>query len=208
MALSKKSSACWSTMATHHWLKACAFCCACLAATVQADRSDQISDAELKAFLAQSVDAEQQAFDRYDAEVWLLGMSSRMARYRVSAEESQQILRAVYREAKQFELEPDLVLAVIAIESSFNRFAVSSAGAQGLMQVMPFWKRELGRDDDNLTDIDTNIRYGCSILKYYLGVERGDLVRALARYNGSLGKTHYPELVLVNWEQYWRSGRL
>ncbi len=191
-----------------HWLKGLALSCLWLASAALADRSEQISDAELKAFLTQSVGAEQRAFDKYDAEVWLLGMSSRMARYRVAPEEAQQILRAVYREAVQFELEPDLVLAVIAIESSFNRFAVSTAGAQGLMQVMPFWKREIGREEDNLTDIDTNIRYGCSILKYYLGVEQGDLVRALARYNGSLGKTHYPELVLVNWEQYWRSGRL
>ena len=191
-----------------HQLRLCAALALCLAFGAQADRSAQISDAELKAFMAQNVGAKQQAFDKYDAEVWLLGMRSRMSRYRVSPDESIQILRAVYREAKQFELEPDLVLAVIAVESSFNRFAISSVGAQGLMQVMPFWKNELGREDDNLTDIDTNVRYGCSILKYYLGVERGNLVRALARYNGSLGKTYYPERVLVNWEQYWRSGRL
>ncbi|MDB2410252.1 lytic transglycosylase domain-containing protein [Pseudomonadales bacterium] len=105
-------------------------------------------------------------------------------------------------------LPPDIVLAVIAAESSFNRFAISSAGAQGLMQIMPFWKDEIGRSDDNLTDIATNIRYGCKILQFYLQKENGDLALALARYNGSVGQTRYSEKVLVIWEQHWRSGRL
>ena len=135
-------------------------------------------------------------------------MRARMSAYKISDKESYSILTAVYQEALNSNLAPDIVLAVIAAESSFNRFAVSSAGAQGLMQVMPFWKNEIGRTDDNLTDIATNIRYGCKILQFYLQKENGNLALALARYNGSVGKTRYSEKVLVIWEKNWRSGRL
>ena len=135
-------------------------------------------------------------------------MRARMAAYQISDKESYSILTTVYQEALNSGLSPDIVLAVIAAESSFNRFAISSAGAQGLMQIMPFWKDEIGRSDDNLTDIATNIRYGCKILQFYLQKENGDLALALARYNGSVGQTRYSEKVLVIWEQHWRSGRL
>ncbi len=172
------------------------------------DRSQQISDAELKDFLKQNIGQQSSLQDKFDAEVWLLGMKSRMQRYKVRNDETHEILQIVYREASQSGLPPDLVLAVIAIESSFKPFAISSAGAQGLMQVMPFWKLEIGRPDDNLTNISTNIRYGCKILEFYLQKEKGNVDKALARYNGSVGKTTYSEKVLVNWEQYWRSGRL
>lgn len=172
------------------------------------DRSAQIEDAELKRFLQANIGASESLQDKFDAQVWLFNMRSRMAIYKVSEEESYQILTAVYREATHAGLAPDIVLAVIAAESSFNRFAISRVGAQGLMQVMPFWKNEIGRPNDNLTDIDTNIRYGCKILQYYLQVEQGDLALALARYNGSVGRTTYSEKVLVIWEARWRSGRL
>ena len=97
------------------------------------------------------------------------------------------------------------MLALIHTESSFDRFAVSSAGAQGLMQVMPFWKSVIGRPDDNLTDIETNLRYGSAILSHYLKRESGNLTRALARYNGSLGQTWYPDRVYENWDRHWRN---
>lgn len=174
----------------------------------KSDRRAQISDVELRHFLQNSLDNPAAELDKYQAEVWLESMLSRMAVYKVDKKEALAILKAVYREAKASDLEPDLVLAVIAIESSFDRFAISVAGAQGLMQVMPFWKDELGRPLDNLMDIDTNIRYGCKILQYYLQKSRGRLSDALARYNGSFGRTSYPEKVLVNWQERWQSGRV
>ncbi|MGB5325612.1 MAG: lytic transglycosylase domain-containing protein [Pseudomonadales bacterium] len=172
-------------------------------------RDAQINDSELKAFLQQSLNSEREAkFDKYDAEVWLESMLSRMQVYKTAREEALAVLQAVYREAHASNLPPDLVLAVIAIESAFNRFAVSRVGAQGLMQVMPFWKREIGRVGDNLMDIDVNVRYGCKILQYYINKSGGNLSEALARYNGSYGRTVYSEKVLVAWQQRWQSGRL
>ena len=101
-----------------------------------------------------------------------------------------------------------MVLALIEVESYFDRFAVSRVGAQGLMQVMPFWKKEIGRPDDNLTNADTNLRYGCQILQFYLQKEKGNVHRALARYNGSLGKSWYPERVFDRWRRHWYNGEL
>ena len=172
------------------------------------NRSAQINDIELKQFLQHSLREQQITLDKYDAEVWLESMLSRMQRYKIERDEAMSILRAVYQEAKLSDIEPDLVLAVIAIESSFDRFAISPVGAQGLMQVMPFWKKEIGRNSDNLTDIAVNIRYGCKILQFYLQKSKGDLSEALARYNGSLGRTVYSEKVLVAWQRRWQSGRL
>jgi len=172
------------------------------------NRSAQINDIELRQFLQYSLREPQITLDKYDAEVWLESMLSRMQRYKIERDEALSILRAVYQEAKLSDIEPDLVLAVIAIESSFDRFAISPVGAQGLMQVMPFWKKEIGRNSDNLTDIAVNIRYGCKILQFYLQKSKGDLSEALARYNGSLGRTVYSEKVLVAWQRRWQSGRL
>ena len=95
------------------------------------------------------------------------------------------------------------MLAVIHTESAFDRFAISSVGAQGYMQVMPFWKNEIGRSEDNLTLAETNLRYGCTILSFYINKEKGNLTRGLARYNGSLGQTWYPEKVMNFWDNYW-----
>ena len=114
-----------------------------------------------------------------------------------------ELLRAVHREASKADLKPDLVLALIEIESRFDNYAISSAGAQGLMQVMPFWKKEIGRPDDNLTDINTNLSYGCRILQFYLQKEKGNWMHALARYNGSYGKYWYPERVMDAWRKRW-----
>ncbi len=148
--------------------------------------------------------AEAESFeDRFDAEVWLLDMSTRLKRYVPDAEERLSLLRLVHQEASKAGLKPDMVMALIHAESRFDRFAISSVGAQGMMQVMPFWKAELGRPQDNLTDNATNLRYGCTILSYYLKKERGDLTRALARYNGSLGKTQYPSKVIGLWQDIW-----
>ncbi len=169
----------------------------------------QINDAALKQFLQNSFAAQAStptgAFDKYDAEVWLERSLANMRRFKVEKADALKILKSVYVQSQAHQLPPDLVLAVIEIESHFQRFAVSSAGAQGLMQVMPFWKQEIGRPNDNLTDIKTNIQYGCNILAYYLKVANQNWSEALARYNGSFGRTVYSEKVLTVWGDSWRN---
>ena len=163
---------------------------------------------ELRVFLKQAVADAGSFKDRFDAEVWLFDMSGRMTRYIKDPQERLTFLRSVHREASAAGLSPELVLALIEVESYFDRFAVSRVGAQGLMQVMPFWKKEIGRPDDNLTNADTNLRYGCQILQFYLQKEKGNVHRALARYNGSLGKSWYPERVFDRWRRHWYNGEL
>jgi len=159
---------------------------------------------ELRSLLLNAVDDSESFDDKYDAEVWLLSMSHKLRRYIDDPEERLYILRHVHREAKRAELEPELVLAVIQIESAFDPYAVSVVGAQGMMQVMPFWKNEIGRSDDNLIDMKTNLRYGCTILKHYLDREKGGLANALARYNGSYGSFKYSKKVMDAWIDRWR----
>lgn len=141
--------------------------------------------------------------DRFDAIVWLTDMSKRLARQVQDPEERLHILKRVHYEAKRVDLPPELVLAVIDVESNFDRFAISHAGAQGLMQIMPFWLEELDRPNDNLMHIETNLRFGCTILRFYYDKERGDLIRALGRYNGSLGRRQYPNKVLDKLRLKW-----
>ncbi|MEO1419402.1 MAG: lytic transglycosylase domain-containing protein [Pseudomonadota bacterium] len=142
--------------------------------------------------------------DRFEAEVWLKDMSARLGRRVEDPEERIQILKGVHREATRVDLPPELILAVIEIESNFDRFAISRAGARGLMQVMPFWLDEIGQPDDSLFDIDTNLRMGCTILRHYYDREKGDLHRSLGRYNGSLGSTRYSNKVLDRLRGRWR----
>ncbi len=172
----------------------------CVAAHAQVR---QAAEPELRELLQHTVAQADSFQDRFDAEVWLLDMSTRMRRYIPDAEERLSLLRLVHREASKAGLRPDLVIALIHAESHFDRFAISSVGAQGMMQVMPFWKAELGRPQDNLTDNATNLRYGCTILSFYLRKENGDLNRALARYNGSLGKHTYSAKVVGFWHDFW-----
>jgi soluble lytic murein transglycosylase-like protein len=141
--------------------------------------------------------------DKYAAQVWLTDMALRLEKRVPDPHERMEILTHVHREATRAELPPELVLAVIDIESAFNRFAISSAGARGLMQVMPFWLAELKRPDDNLFDIETNLRMGCTILRYYLEMEDDRFGPALARYNGSVGKTWYPDRVMTRLNTRW-----
>lgn len=155
--------------------------------------------------LAISLADTSEAADRFDAEVWLRASEQRLVRYLQSHDERLELLRIVYREAHRQNLDADLVLAVMQVESAFDRFAISRVGAQGLMQVMPFWREEIGRPQDNLTEVETNIRYGTTILAHYLDVARNDLVDALARYNGSRGRLKYPELVVTAWRKTWRN---
>ncbi|MEL7297168.1 MAG: lytic transglycosylase domain-containing protein [Pseudomonadota bacterium] len=142
--------------------------------------------------------------DRFDAEVWLKDMSGRLGSRVKEPEERVAILKGVHREAQKIELAPELVLAVIDIESNFDRFAISYAGACGLMQVMPFWLDEIGQPNDSLFDIDTNLRMGCTILRHYYDREKGDLHKSLARYNGSVGSRRYSNKVLERLRKRWR----
>lgn len=166
--------------------------------------STQASDPELLRILRETVSQADSFDDRYDAEVWLLTKSNSLARFLPDKNRRFEFLRKVHRAASRAGLEPEIVLALIEVESHFNPYAVSRVGAQGLMQVMPFWKKEIGRPDDNLIDTDTNLRYGCTILKHYLKREKGRLADALARYNGSYGQYWYSERVLLAWEKRWR----
>ena len=138
-----------------------------------------------------------------DATDWLTRMSPRLEKRIPSAEYRIDLLRSVHYEATRAGLDPQLVLGLIQVESGFRKYAVSSAGARGYMQVMPFWVKLIGRDDDSLFDLRTNLRYGCTILRHYLDIERGDLYRALGRYNGSLGKPEYPNMVRAAWQNHW-----
>ena len=97
-----------------------------------------------------------------------------------------------------------MVLGLIQVESGFRKYAVSSAGARGYMQVMPFWIRVIGEPQHNLFSLRTNLRYGCVILRHYLNIENGDYFRALGRYNGSLGQPEYPDAVNAAWQGPWK----
>jgi soluble lytic murein transglycosylase-like protein len=110
------------------------------------------------------------------------------------------LLRTIYYEAKRSGLDPDLVLAVIRVESKFRKYAISSAGARGYMQVMLLWTGIVGETSSDLFNLRTNLRLGCAILRSYLDKERGNVHRALARYNGSLGKDDYPNLIYAAWQ--------
>jgi len=141
--------------------------------------------------------------DSCHAEGWSTDMARRLERQVRDPKERIEILTLVHMEAARVNLPPELILAVIDTESNFDRYAVSVAGALGLMQIMPFWIDEIGRSDDNLLHTTTNLRYGCTILRFYYDKENGDLQRALGRYNGSLGKRKYPNKVIDKLSKKW-----
>lgn len=165
-----------------------------LSASVQAALSRAVSDR------APPKSAFQNSMDSVD---WLTEMSRRLEKRIPDREARLDFLRAVHYEATRAGLDPQLVLGLIQVESGFKKYAVSSSGARGYMQVMPFWARLLGRGDDNLFHLRTSLRYGCTILRHYLDIEQGDLYRALGRYNGSLGQAEYPNLVRGAWHNQW-----
>jgi soluble lytic murein transglycosylase-like protein len=171
-----------------------------LAAEVRADLQASIADKP----------APRHGFTNSAAAVnWLTEMSQRLETRIPNFQSRVEFLRTIHFEAVRAGLDPQLVLALIQVESNFRKYAVSRSGARGYMQVMPFWVRVVGRKGDNLFSLRTNLRYGCVILKHYLDVEKGNLVRALGRYNGSLGRPEYPNLVIGAWRGAWRyQGRL
>jgi len=141
--------------------------------------------------------------DEQEARAWLAAMSSRLVRRMPERIAREEFLLTVHYEARRAGLDPQLVLALIQVESAFRKYAVSSAGARGFMQVMPFWSKLIGTAEHNLFHLRTNLRYGCTILRHYLDIEGGNLFRALGRYNGSLGKAEYPDMVLRAWHGNW-----
>ena len=165
-----------------------------LAASVQAALHAAVSDAA----------APEPLFaNKTEKERWLGEMSARLAKRIPDADYREDLLKTVHYEATRAGLDPQLVLGLIQVESGFRKYALSTAGARGFMQVMPFWVKLLGRPDDNLFHLRTNLRFGCTILRHYLDMERGDLFRALGRYNGSLGRPEYPNMVRAAWERQW-----
>lgn len=139
-----------------------------------------------------------------DANRWLQAMEQRLARRIPDRQQRLQLLRTVHYEATRAGLDPQLVLGVLEVESGFRKYAVSRAGARGYMQVMPFWVKLIGHRSHNLFHPRTNLRYGCVVLRHYLDIEKGDYFRALGRYNGSLGRPEYPNLVFGAWHGRWK----
>ena len=166
-----------------------------LAASVQSQMQSTVSD-QATPFLA---------FDTLEeARAWLDAMLKKLERRIPDRTIREELLVTVHYEAKRAALDPQLVLGLIQVESNFRKYAVSSAGARGYMQVMPFWVKQIGRPEHNLFHLRTNLRYGCVILKHYLEIEKGDLFRALGRYNGSLGQADYPRMVERAWVTIWK----
>jgi soluble lytic murein transglycosylase-like protein len=136
-------------------------------------------------------------------QAWLAEMSKRLIKRFPDEDQRNDFLKTVYYEATRAGLDPELVLGLIEVESGFKKYAVSSVAARGFMQVMPFWTQTIGSPDHDLFHLRTNLRYGCNILRLYVNIEHGDLYRALGRYNGSLGKPEYPNMVLAAWKKHW-----
>jgi len=162
---------------------------------------------ELRLLMKQAIESATSFDDPALAEIWLTDMSARIAKRAPKAMPDAatrlRFLRLLHAEATKAGVSPELVLATIDVESRFERFAVSSVGALGYMQIMPFWIEEIGQKGDNLFHTPTNLRMGCTILKFYLDKEKGSYVKALARYNGSIGKPDYPYLVLDRLARRW-----
>jgi len=139
-----------------------------------------------------------------DAHKWVYEMSNRLQQRFPDRKQRMDLLMTIQWEATRAGLDPQLALGLIQVESGFRKYAVSSAGARGYMQVMPFWTQVFRRPRDNLFNLRTNLRYGCVILRYYLDLEKGDYYRALGRYNGSLGQAEYPNAVNAAWHGPWK----
>jgi len=165
-----------------------------LSASVRANLHQAVSDSAAPRLLFAS---ETEAYN------WLAEMSRRLEKRIPDKTTRHDFLKTVHYEATRAGLDPQLVLGLIQVESGFKKYAVSSAGARGYMQVMPFWTREIGTTDQDLFHLRTNLRYGCTILRHYLDIEQGDLFRALGRYNGSLGQAAYPTAVVGAWRNAW-----
>jgi soluble lytic murein transglycosylase-like protein len=160
-------------------------------------------DPKLVALVKQAVAESTSFHDRFAAQVWLMDMSTRLKPDMSDDAKRLKFLRLVHAEATRAKVPPELVLAVIQVESDFKRFAISSVGAEGYMQVMPFWLDEIGKPGANLFHAQTNLRIGCTILRYYLDQAHGDLRHALALYNGDGNRFVYADRVLKALSDRW-----
>jgi soluble lytic murein transglycosylase-like protein len=182
--------------------------CSAFVSNAQAGAQANVAlSASVRAILQRAVSdqgAPKLAFaSQQEAQFWLSEMSDRLKYKMPNEAERREFLSTVHYEAKRAGLDPHLVLSLIEVESNFNKYALSRVGARGYMQVMPFWVKSIGKSEQNLFHLRINLRYGCTILRYYLDMERGDLYRALGRYNGSLGQATYPNLVKTAWHKHW-----
>jgi soluble lytic murein transglycosylase-like protein len=171
-----------------------------------AQREEQLSDS-VKSALHKAVADTPTNRTYFESEAheqaWLGEMASRLKKKFNEVDDSLDFLRTAHYEAMRAGLDPEMVLGLIQVESNFRKYALSTAGARGFMQVMPFWVKQIGSKDHNLFNLRTNLRYGCIILRHYLDIEKGDYFRALGRYNGSLGRAEYPTLVVNAWKNRW-----
>lgn len=163
-----------------------------LSDSVRAGLHQAVSDSSAPEFL-----------DPVTGKYWLNAMSPRLKKYMPDQSTGEDFLRTVHYEAVRAGLDPQMVLALIQVESGFRKYAVSSAGARGFMQVMPFWVESIGLPQQNLFHLRTNLRFGCTILRHYLDIEHGNLNRALSRYNGSPNQQNYANSVIFTWHQNW-----
>lgn len=165
-----------------------------LSASVRANMSRAVSDQGITKSIFSSPAEERR---------WLDTMGSKLLKAFPVRAEREEFLRTVHYEATRAGLDPQMVLGLIQVESGFKKYAISSASARGYMQVMPFWVKDIGTPDMSLFNLRTNLRFGCTIMRHYLDIERGNLYRALGRYNGSLGRPEYPNMVLAAWKRSW-----
>lgn len=164
------------------------------------------TDPELRDVVQRAMQAPECFADQYESAVWYTLMEPKLRRYLRDRNERMALLSTVYCETHRSgvtPLPPGLVLAVLDVESHFDRWAVSSSGAVGMMQVMPFWPEQLGMRRRELVTMEANIRMGCAILRHYLETEHNDVRRALGRYNGSVRTREYPDRVVTRWTRYW-----
>ncbi|WP_300754526.1 lytic transglycosylase domain-containing protein [Janthinobacterium sp.] len=186
---------------------------ACLACAIPAQAGNQKEEAladSVRLALSQAILDERPPQARFTSSIelqryqqWMAQMSQRLQRKLPDTQLRTEFLETVWYESRRAGLEPALVLGLIQVESAYRKYAVSLAGARGYMQVMPFWTGVIGDNDrSKLFHMQTNLRYGCSILRMYLDMEKGDLYLALGRYNGSRGRPEYPNAVRAAWQQW------
>jgi soluble lytic murein transglycosylase-like protein len=197
MTWSRKSAAAWAA----RLLAGALLAGVAAGAHAQAQR-----EAELRAIIEKAISTARCFADQYDSAIWYALMEPRLRNVVKDTAERMLILETAFCEAHrpgEAPLPPGLIMAVIDVESRFDRWAVSSAGAVGLMQIMPFWPKELGMERHHLVQIEANMRMGCAILRHYLKREKNDWHKALARYNGSIGRRVYSDKVVTRWTKRW-----
>jgi soluble lytic murein transglycosylase-like protein len=190
----------------HRWIVGAALAVTAGVALAGAQKEEALSAsvrASLQKALADTPVTRTAFQNRADEAAWLGEMSRRLARHIPDEAERLEFLTTLHWEASRAGVDPQLMLGLIQVESGFRKYAVSPVGARGYTQVMPFWTRLIGTPEHNLFQLRTNLRYGALILRHYIDIERGDLYRALGRYNGSLGRPEYPTMVVGAWKKFW-----